>query len=173
MVAIGVNQSRIGGKPYGIVLTGIDRPVRVKIQGRYECNNGVQFCACGYRESEWPSGPKGRRFKSCHLDQNRQILSRDLSISLLDYDIMIILHHSPKEFAMTNQDYLSEDEVIKGVQNYLSQKGQTARKRLITKAAASSRQHGVDLVFKLENDRGNGNWYFIEAKGNKVLMERR
>ena len=86
---------------------------------------------------------------------------------------MIILHHSPKEFAMTNQDYLSEDEVIKGVQNYLSQKGQTARKRLITKAAASSRQHGVDLVFKLENDRGNGNWYFIEAKGNKVLMERR
>ena len=69
MVAIGVNQSRIGGKPYGIVLTGIDRPVRVKIQGRYECNNGVQFCACGYRESEWPSGPKGRRFKSCHLDQ--------------------------------------------------------------------------------------------------------
>src|SRR5699024_8387883 len=68
MVAIGVNQSRIGGKPYGIVLTGIDRPVRVKIQGRYECNNGVQFCACGYRESEWPSGPKGRRFKSCHLD---------------------------------------------------------------------------------------------------------
>ena len=74
---------------------------------------------------------------------------------------------------MTNQDYLSEDEVIKGVQNYLSQKGQTARKRLITKAAASSRQHGVDLVSKLENDRGNGNWYFIEAKGNKVLMERR
>ena len=69
MVAIGVNQSRIGGKPYGIVLTGIDRPVRVKIQGRYECNNGVQFCACGYRGSEWPSGPKGRRFKSCHLDQ--------------------------------------------------------------------------------------------------------
>ena len=69
MVAIGVNQSRIGGKPYGIVLTGIDRPVRVKIQGRCECNNGVQFCACGYRESEWPSGPKGRRFKSCHLDQ--------------------------------------------------------------------------------------------------------
>ena len=68
MVAIGVNQSRIGGKPYGIVLTGIDRPVRVKIQGRCECNNGVQFCACGYRESEWPSGPKGRRFKSCHLD---------------------------------------------------------------------------------------------------------
>ena len=69
------------------------------------------------------SGPKGRRFKSCHLDQNRQILSRDLSISLLDYDILIILHHSPKEFAMTNQDYLSEDEVIKGVSKLLEPEG--------------------------------------------------
>ncbi|BDF67562.1 hypothetical protein CE91St43_15340 [Oscillospiraceae bacterium] len=68
---------------------------------------------------------------------------------------------------MVNQDYLSEDEVIKGVENYLSQKGQTKRKRLITKAAASSKQHGIDLVFKFENDHGNGNWYFIEAKGNK------
>ena len=58
---------------------------------------------------------------------------------------------------MENQDYLSEDEIIKGVENYLSQKGRTVRKRLIKKATASSKQHGIDLVFKLENDRGNGN----------------
>lgn len=68
---------------------------------------------------------------------------------------------------MANQNYLTENEVIKGVENYLSQKGQTTRKRLIKKADACSKQHGVDLVFKLENNRGNGNWYFIEAKGNK------
>ncbi len=103
------------------------------------------------------------QFKSRHSDQNRQILRRNLSIFLYD----IYIHYSIKEFPMENQDYLSEDEIIKGVENYLSQKGRTVRKRLIKKATASSKQHGIDLVFKLENDRGNGNWYFIEAKGNK------
>ena len=71
MVAIGVNQSRIGGKPYGIVLTGIDRPVRVKIQGRYECNNGVQFCACGYRDcllyTSSARRPEGRALQNTAL----------------------------------------------------------------------------------------------------------
>ena len=29
------------------------------------------------------------------------------------------------------------------------------------------KEHGIDLVFKLENERRHGNLYFIEAKGNK------
>ena len=67
---------------------------------------------------------------------------------------------------MATRDFLTEDEVIQGVINYLSQKGRTSQKRLINKSDAKTKQHGVDLKFKLENDKKNGNWYFIEAKGN-------
>lgn len=67
---------------------------------------------------------------------------------------------------MNTKDLLTEDEVIKAVENYLSQKGHTSNKRLINKADAKKKQRGVDLIFKLENAKKNGNWYFIEAKGN-------
>lgn len=64
-------------------------------------------------------------------------------------------------------DYLTENEVIEGVKNFLEQKGKTSQKRVINKSDATKRERGVDLVIKLENQRKNGNWYFIEAKGNK------
>ena len=67
---------------------------------------------------------------------------------------------------MPHQDLLTENEVIQGVENFLKQKGCTLMKRTIHKADAKSKEHGVDLVLKLENQRKNGNWYFIEAKGN-------
>ena len=67
---------------------------------------------------------------------------------------------------MSTRDFLTEDEVIQGVTNYLSQKGRTTQKRLINKSDAKTKQHGVDLKFKLENNKKNGNWYIIEAKGN-------
>ena len=68
---------------------------------------------------------------------------------------------------MITKNYLSENEVIKGVENYLTHKGRTTQKRLINKSDASKKEHGVDLLFKLENEKKHGNWYFIEAKGNK------
>lgn len=64
-------------------------------------------------------------------------------------------------------DLLTEDEVIQGVENFLRQKGITAHKTLKNKASAKKKEHGPDLVFKLENEKGRGNWYIIEAKGNK------
>ena len=67
---------------------------------------------------------------------------------------------------MQNMDFLTENEVIQGVENFLHQKGRTTNKRLINKADAGKKEHGIDLVFKLENERKNGNLYFIEAKGN-------
>ena len=68
---------------------------------------------------------------------------------------------------MIERDLLTEDEVIQGVTNYLQHKGRTSQKRLVNKSSAEKKEHGVDLIFKLENERKNGNWYFIEAKGNK------
>ncbi len=68
---------------------------------------------------------------------------------------------------MQELDYLTEDEVVKGVENYLLSKGKTTSKRVITKADAAKKEHGVDLKIKLENDQKRGNIYFIEAKGNK------
>ena len=67
---------------------------------------------------------------------------------------------------MTHKDFLTENEVIQGVENFLKQKGRTSHKRIIYKADAAKKEHGVDLVLKLENQNKNGNWYFIEAKGN-------
>ena len=61
---------------------------------------------------------------------------------------------------------MTENEVIQGVENFLRQKGQTSHKRVIHRADAAKKEHGVDLVLKLENERKRGNWYFIEAKGN-------
>ncbi len=61
---------------------------------------------------------------------------------------------------------LTENEVIQGVENFLRHKGITSRKRVMSKADAVKKEHGVDLVVKLENENKNGNWYFIEAKGN-------
>ena len=68
---------------------------------------------------------------------------------------------------MVTRDLLTENEVIEAVENYLKNKGRTTQKRLIKKSDAEKKQHGVDLVVKLENDLKRGNWYFIEAKGNK------
>ena len=68
---------------------------------------------------------------------------------------------------MQEIDYLTEDEVIQGVTNYLMQKGKTSNKQVIQMADTASKQHGVDLKIKLANDQNKGNLYFIEAKGNK------
>ena len=68
---------------------------------------------------------------------------------------------------MLEEDYLTEDEVIQGVSNYLLHKGKTSNKKVITMADTSSKTHGIDLKIKLANDQNNGNLYFIEAKGNK------
>lgn len=67
---------------------------------------------------------------------------------------------------MDDRDLLTEDEVIEGVKNFLLQKGNTKQKRVIKISRAIKKEHGVDLLIKLENESGNGNWYFIEAKGN-------
>ena len=67
---------------------------------------------------------------------------------------------------MQHRDLLIENEVIQGVENFLRQKGHTSHKRIIHKADAEKKERGVDLVLKLENQKKNGNWYFIEAKGN-------
>lgn len=64
------------------------------------------------------------------------------------------------------QDLLTENQVIEGVQNFLYQKGHTTHRRVVTVADAARKEHGVDLIFKLENDNHKGNTYFIEAKGN-------
>jgi len=68
---------------------------------------------------------------------------------------------------MSEADYLSENEVIEGVKNYLLQKGKTSKKQVIITADAKKKEHGVDLKIKLANDQNRGNLYFIEAKGNK------
>ena len=67
---------------------------------------------------------------------------------------------------MRHKDLLTENEVIQGVENFLKQKGTTSHRRVIHKADAGKKEHGVDLVLKLENENKHGNWYFIEAKGN-------
>ncbi len=67
---------------------------------------------------------------------------------------------------MCERDLLTENEVIEGTKNYLLQKGRTSRKYAIRQAEACIKQHGIDLLCKLENDKGHGNLYFIEAKGN-------
>ena len=67
---------------------------------------------------------------------------------------------------MSNPCFLTEDEVIQGVENYLRQKGITEKRTLKQKANAKRKEHGPDLVIKLENAQGRGNWYIIEAKGN-------
>lgn len=68
---------------------------------------------------------------------------------------------------MDPEDLLTEDDVIQGVENYLMEKGRTEHKRVLHKASARKKEHGIDLEMKLENANGNGNYYFIEAKGNK------
>ena len=65
------------------------------------------------------------------------------------------------------KEYLTENEVITGVESFLKCKGITEVKRVVNKADASVKEHGIDIHFKLENKNGNGNHYFIEAKGNK------
>ena len=66
---------------------------------------------------------------------------------------------------MVQRDFLTENQVIQGVENYLKQKGRTSHKRVICKADAKRKEHGVDLTVKLENERKNGNWYFNETYG--------
>lgn len=68
---------------------------------------------------------------------------------------------------MRERELLTENEVIEGVANYLLQKGRTSQKRVINMSDAEKKEHGVDLVVKLENEHKKGNLYFIEAKGNK------
>ena len=67
---------------------------------------------------------------------------------------------------MSTTEYLTENQVIEGVENYLKHKGNTSRKRIINKSDAEKKERGVDLLIKLENEKKHGNWYFIEAKGN-------
>ena len=57
---------------------------------------------------------------------------------------------------------MTENEVIKGVANYLLQKGTTKKKEVKISADAERKEHGVDIVVHLGNNR-----YFIEAKGSK------
>ena len=68
---------------------------------------------------------------------------------------------------MNNRDLLTENEVIQGAINFLSQKGISSSKRVLSKADAEKKEHGVDLKFTLESQAKNGNKYIIEAKGNK------
>ena len=65
------------------------------------------------------------------------------------------------------KDWMTENEVIDAVINYLSNKGRTEVKKVIHQSDASRKEHGIDLQIKLSNEKGNGNKYFIEAKGNK------
>ena len=65
------------------------------------------------------------------------------------------------------KDLLTENEVIDAVINYLNSKGNTQITKILRRSDASQKQHGVDLQVKLANEKGNGNNYFIEAKGNK------
>ena len=67
---------------------------------------------------------------------------------------------------MTNRDYLTENQVIEGVENYLKHKGRTTQKRVVKRSDAQTKEQGVDLLVKLENEQHRGNLYFIEAKGN-------
>ena len=64
------------------------------------------------------------------------------------------------------KDFLTENEVLQGVENFLTQKGRASHKRVIRKADAARKERGVDLVIKLENERKRGDRYIIEAKGN-------
>ena len=65
------------------------------------------------------------------------------------------------------KERLSENEVIEGVINYFLGKGRTEVKSVLHASDAAEREHGVDLHIKLANEKGHGNQYFIEAKGNK------
>ena len=65
------------------------------------------------------------------------------------------------------KDLLTENEVIDAVISYFNTKGRTEVKKVVSRADAAQKEHGVDLQIKLANARGNGNKYFIEAKGNK------
>ena len=56
---------------------------------------------------------------------------------------------------------MTENEVIKGVENYLLQKGRTENKKVRISVDAEKMQHGVDLFVTLGNNR-----YFVEAKGS-------
>ena len=65
------------------------------------------------------------------------------------------------------KDLLTENDVINAVINYFNNKGSTKVTKIVRRSDASQKQHGVDLQVKLANEKGNGNNYFIEAKGNK------
>lgn len=67
---------------------------------------------------------------------------------------------------MKEREYLTEDEVILGAENFLCQKGRTDVHFTKNKASAAKKEHGVDLKYTLGNQAGNCNKYFIEAKGN-------
>ena len=68
---------------------------------------------------------------------------------------------------MSEKDYLTENEVIEGVTNYLLHKGKTSKKQVMITADAEAKEHGIDLKIKLANDQNRCNLYLIEAKGNK------
>ena len=69
------------------------------------------------------------------------------------------------------KDLLTENEVIDAVVKYFNTKGRTEVKKVVSRADASQKEHGVDLQIKLANAKGNGNKYFIEAKGISELTE--
>jgi hypothetical protein len=63
------------------------------------------------------------------------------------------------------RDFLTENQVIEGVRNFLFEKGRTTNRKSQS-ADAEIKEHGVDLVVKLADKSGKGNYYFVEAKGN-------
>ena len=70
------------------------------------------------------------------------------------------------------KDLLTENEVIDAVISYFNTKGRTEVKKVVSRADASQKEHGVDLQIKLANAKGNGNKYFIEPKEISVPTER-
>lgn len=67
--------------------------------------------------------------------------------------------------AMVQRDFLTENQVIQGVENYLKQKGRTSHKRVICKADAEKKKPGVDLIVKLENERKMETGILLKQKG--------
>ena len=61
---------------------------------------------------------------------------------------------------------LAENDVIKGVKNFLLAKGKTSRSDVRCSANAEKKEHGIDLKIYKGTANGRGNIYHIEAKGD-------
>lgn len=74
---------------------------------------------------------------------------------------------------MKHKDFLTENEVIQGAENFLIQKGRTTHRRIIHKADAAKKEHGADLVLKLENKNKNGKLVFLKPRETEKQMKAR